>query len=209
MSRRKTIYLTAAGLLVAVLAAAGYLIANRQPSGLNVTLLFPQGPVDQMLWPNRHSWVWSIKGLDPEASGDRMWLAVRVVHKEGTHPVASFVPEKISKKESEREILTGKVGFSGSALVSIQIIDLRAAALSESKETRPLRLMLTVASGVVSTRVDGKDSVIEGEQVIGWSTNYDPKWTAGELHLQTIDVKDGDRTATYYFVVVQGGRRPP
>jgi hypothetical protein len=87
---RRTLFLAATTLAVAVLAAAVYLIAKPRPKQILVKLLFPKDPKDNLLWPNNDAWVWSIDGLDPDAKGKALSLVARVVKErleKGTAPV--------------------------------------------------------------------------------------------------------------------------
>jgi hypothetical protein len=77
---RRAISVVLAGLFVAGLVAATYLVAKPPPEKVTVTLLYPKGPTDQLLWPTKNSWVWSVNRLGPAASGDCLSLEARVVH---------------------------------------------------------------------------------------------------------------------------------
>ncbi len=206
--RYRTFYLIATALAVVVLAAAVYVIAKPRTQESSVTLVFPREPADQLLWPNNASWVWSIKGLDLGTKGRTLSLVVRVVRErqeKGTSPVIE--PRVISKAKCEAEI-SGGGKFAGlrlmdSALVSVQLLNLAAVGVPTEGKKRPLRLLLGFHTRSGTIHWDGEKSVIDGERLVGNAPHLNPKWRDGELHLQTLFVKTGDRLAIYDVVVLQ------
>jgi hypothetical protein len=147
---RRTLFLAATSLAVAVLAAAVYAIAKPRPKQTPVRLIFPKDSGDQQLWPNNNAWVWSIEGLDPEAKGKAITLIARVVKErieKGIHPVVE--PRIITKAECKAKISVGGkvVGVkpNDSALVSIQVVDLGAVAVPTGRKSRSLRVLLNLS----------------------------------------------------------------
>lgn len=202
--RYRIISITLVGLLVAGLVATTYLAARPPAEQPTVTLLYPQEPADGLLWPMNNSWVWSVNRMDHSAKGNSVSLVARVVRqrlKQGESLVVE--PRIISKAESKAELAVGKlsgVGPAHSATVSVQIIDLGEAAAGAGKKRLRLLLHLRIEGSTIS--LNDEKTMIEGEYFAGQAPNKS-RWTDGELHLQNLFVRDGDRVTIYDIVMVQ------
>lgn len=193
---------------LAAIAITGVFLSRQRrevPLQGTATLIYPKGTPQAMLWPHNESWVWSIHGLEPKSSGQSLSLVVRVMHQDLKPGVSQAVEIRtISKTQSESEITFGKIpGLKrdGEGMVSVQLIDLSKLDLAGGK--KPLRLLLALKMDGMTTSRGGEQTVIEGETFTGQGLNPEPVWNEGELHLQTLFTRTGDRVTIYHVVLVQ------
>ncbi len=207
---RKGISAWLATLVVIGLASAAYLAAQPGTEPPTVMLLYPKQPGDGLLWPTDRSWIWSVNRLGLGGKGTQFALVARVVHlpapaKEQS-PAIPLAVRSITKADCEAEISVGKIVLAGaaidSAVVSVQLVDSRPMEVPAATEKPTLRLLLRLQTGGSMLVNDGVANPLHGI-VVGHAVNPQAEWSDGELHLQNIYLRTGDRIAIYDVVVVR------
>ncbi len=192
MIRRTHYTVIAFGVLLASACAAFAIWTSKAPPDA----VIQEQPQRNHLWPMQRCATWQLNNLNGDVR-----LSVRSIERDimpGESPTGR--PDRIERSASTHTVgtgwcLGGNQPFKGH--VTSQVVNLSDVALDPRFEKQPLRLLVSFGMGGATTRLNSKDTIIQGDCPFATIPHETATWSDDELHLLNVYTRTENKVFVY------------